>query len=84
MVTRVTFTCPTRHDSTNQDCNEDTSQDQEQADLGDCGQPTVHKHYDECRQPCTSEVYDEDVPPLVCVSLVEEAVHGDDLIREDG
>jgi hypothetical protein len=84
VAARISLSCSAGHDGTDQDGDEDTSQDQKQADLCDGGKGAVHEHDDRGRYPCHDEVYYEDVPSLIFISIVEETVHGDDLIGENG
>lgn len=82
-VASIAFSSPARHDGAHQYCDEHSSENQEKTDLGDGWKRAVHVHDNEGGQPREYEVYDKDLPPLVCVSFMEETVHGNDLVGED-
>jgi hypothetical protein len=83
-VARIAFASPARHDGADQNRDRHSSQYEEEADLGNGRQRAVHVHDDEGRHPGECEIYDENLPPLVCVAIVEETIHGYDLVGEDG
>ena len=73
-----------RHDGANQDGNENARENQEQANVGYGRQGAVGEHDDKTGKPGDDEVYDEDVPAFVGVPFMEETVHADNLVGEDG
>jgi hypothetical protein len=80
----MSFARPAWHDGAYKDCDEDARQNQEQAQLCDRRERAVHEHDDEGGDPSDHEVYNEHLPSLVFIPIVEEAVHGDYLVGEDG
>lgn len=79
----VALACPTGHDCAHHDCDEDTHQDEEKANVCEFGQRAVSEHDDETRDPGNDEVSDKDMPALEGVARVEETVHRDDLVGEN-
>lgn len=81
---RISLACLTRHNRTHHDRDKATCQDQEQPHIRDRWQCSICKHDNCTGYPCNHQIHDEHVPPLICVSRVEQPIHGDDLVREDG
>lgn len=83
-VACIAFAGRRRHDGAHQHCDEASSEDEEESDIGQSRQSSVGEHDDGSRQPRVDEIHDEDVPALVRVSWVEQTIHTDDLVGEDG
>lgn len=84
LVTRISLSASTGHDSAYHDGDENTNEDEEETDVRQFGQRAIGEHDDEAGEPGNDEIDDEDVPALKGIAGVEEAVHGNDLVGEDG
>lgn len=73
-----------RHDSAHHDSDKHAQQYQDESNIGDDRQCAVGKHDEKAARPVYNQKRHEDVPALVDVIGMEEAVHGYDLVGEDG
>ena len=83
VTARIPFSRLTRHDGAHHDCDEDASQNEEEAEIGDRRECAVGEHDAETTRPGDDKIGDEYVPGLVCIVGVEETVHGNYLVGDD-
>lgn len=80
----VAFSSFGRHDGAYHDRDEAASKDKKEADVGQSRQGTVGIHHNKGGDPRVQQIHDKNVPALVGIAGVEQAVHADDLVGKDG
>lgn len=80
----VAFSSFGRHDGAHHDRDEAASKDKKEADVGQSRQGAVGVHDDKGRDPRIQQIDDKNVPALIGIAGVEQAVHADDLVGKNG
>lgn len=83
LVGHVSGTVDMGHHSADNDGDEDTSQNEEHANVTNEGQPTVHEQDDAAAKPSAKQEADEHVPGLRNEVRVHHRIHGHGLLGHD-